>query len=98
MIPQAVTLVLHAIGGYLLADVADRLDHPEAGIPASVLVGVAKEATDLNFNFPDAVAWPVGAYMYRLGKEKGWCFTYPESYREEYWYLDTQPKCHSSPR
>ena len=93
MIPQAVTLVLHAIGGYLLADVSDRLDHPEAGIPASVVVGVVKEATDLNFNFPDAVAWPIGAYMYRLGKEKGWCFTYPEAYREEYWYLDTQPKC-----
>ena len=91
MLPQAVTLVLHAIGGYLLADVADRLDYPEAGVPVSVVVGVAKEATDLNFNFPDAIAWPVGAYLYRLGKEHPeWCYVNPAA--EEYWYID-QPVC-----
>lgn len=72
MLPQALTLVLHFVGGYLIADVTDRMGHSEAGLPVSAAVGVAKEISDLNFNVPDAIMWPLGAAYYRIGKEKGW--------------------------
>lgn len=93
MVPQVLSLVLHGVGGYLMAMVADELGHPEAGVPVAAVVGVAKEMTDLNFNVPDAIFWPLGAGLYELQKGKGWCWK-----DERPWYFDQAgAPCKDSP-
>ncbi len=92
MIPQAVTIILHIVGGYLLADATDRLGHESAGVPLATVVGVLKESSDLNFNVPDAIAWPVGAYLYKVGKDNKWCWKMPHMV-EEYPHIYTDTQC-----
>jgi len=90
VLPQALTLILHGVGGYMIAMAADKLGHQEAGVPVSAIVGVAKEFSDLNFNVPDAIMWPLGAGLYNLAKKHPeWQWDSSEYY-EIYWYMDNK--------
>jgi hypothetical protein len=62
-------------------------------VPAATIIGAAKEISDVNFNGPDFIAWPVGALLYKLGKEHGWCWQHQQAVIEEYPYIFHQREC-----
>jgi hypothetical protein len=92
--PQAVSVVLHAVGGYAIAAVADRQGaEPEAGIVLPAAVGLAKELSDLNFSPADFIAWPIGGWLYREGKARGWCWQHQPAVLEEWPHVFHLSEC-----
>lgn len=89
-LPNPVTVVLHAVGGYAIAAIADRAGHGDKGVALATVVGIAKEVSDINFNVPDALGWSAGAWLYKLGKDHPeWCWRDPNA--ADYWYVEQQP-------
>lgn len=87
VLPQALTVVLHFVGGYMITMVADKAGSAGAGVAVSTGVGLIKELTDLNFNGPDFIAWPLGGVLYMAAKEHPeWCW---KDESEPLWYAET---------
>jgi hypothetical protein len=87
VLPQALTVVLHFVGGYVVTMAADKAGYPGAGIPLATGIGFAKEVSDLNFNGPDFIAWPLGGMLYMIAKEHPeWCW---KDESEPLWYAET---------
>lgn len=93
VLPQALTLVLHGVGGYLIAMVSDKVEMGNLGTPIALVVGAVKEVSDVNFNVPDFVMWPLGAELYKLSKQHPeWCWN-SSDYNSTYWYIDYESTC-----
>lgn len=96
-IPQPVTVLLHAAGGFALAA---WLDHragtagdpdARATMPAAMGIaggiGLAKELADVTFYWEDFLAWPAGAWLYYHVKASPHCFGAPPGEEETDWYI-----------
>ncbi len=96
-LPQPVTVLLHAAGGFALAAYLDHkagtTDDPNAratlshaaGIAAGI--GLAKELVDVTFYWDDFLAWPAGAWLYYQVKKSPHCFDPPYGEMETDWYI-----------
>lgn len=92
VIPQVMTVLMHFMGGFAVAAVTDKLGGSEgAGTVMAAGVGFAKEVSDFNFNGPDFIAWPLGAWAYHATKDMPGCFeTEPP---EHAWYITGYRPC-----
>jgi len=89
VLPQVATVVFHFLGGYMVAAIVDKTTgSTELGIGAATVLGFAKEVSDLNFNGPDFIAWPLGGMFYKWVKDAPGCWVDPEPL----WYAE-QHQC-----
>ena len=64
-LPHPYDYAMHAMGGYIIADVMEDRGFSKLQILAAVAgVAIAKEASDKNFDWNDAAAWMPGPIIH----------------------------------
>ena len=92
VVPDPVTWLFHAVGGYAIAYVMDKhmSTSDGTGIVTATVVGAVKEVSDLNFSVPDFLSWGAGALFYHRTKNMVRC---PDRDDIIVYYEDTLEEC-----